>query len=350
MWAIQTRDVIAPDGLLQLPYAASPSPVLLTLIQTFSTPVYSECIMISRNMSAFHPLTASKSGKVSLSLVGEWTLLNLPTMAARRSTQDHRHQNTGRYRHHYQNDTVDRDYNGFHCPPVGDSSGRNFQGPRERLHQSHDYGRDNRDHYQSGSRPGYQPDRNSLRRLGPLPRHLRGGAPLDTSGVSSHNQPREARAVPSPPPIVRRPTSTEALDLQAILDDEIVLDDLHVREPNVNNNTPGQPPPPPQTENLSMSVSGNTSTSDTQGTGSDLDQQHDSSGSNAAPAVDGAEASQPSAPAAAGAKASQLSANRRSNDKRKPDGTPLEGHPAHLTEEDITFMNQMLKEWTILWM
>ena len=134
LWAIQTRDVIAPDGLLPLPYAASPSPVLVTLIQTFSTPVYSECIMISRNMSAFHPLTASKSGKVSLSLVSEWTLLNLPTMAARHSTQDHRHQTTGRYRQHFQNETVDRDYNGFHGPPVEDSSGRNFQGPRERLH------------------------------------------------------------------------------------------------------------------------------------------------------------------------------------------------------------------------
>jgi hypothetical protein len=136
------------------------------------------------------------------------------------------------------------------------------------------------------------------------------------------------------------------------------LDDLQVREPIVNNNTPGQTPPLPQAENLSLSVSGNTSASDTQGVGSDLNQQHDSSGSNAAPAVAGAEASQLSAPAVAGAEASQLSApavagaeasqlsaSLRSQDKRGPDGTPLEGHPAHLTEEDITFMNLMLKEW-----
>ena len=32
LWAIQTRNMIAPDGLLSIPYKATPSPVLVTLI------------------------------------------------------------------------------------------------------------------------------------------------------------------------------------------------------------------------------------------------------------------------------------------------------------------------------
>ena len=67
--------------------------------------------------------------------------------------------------------------------------------------------------------------------------------------------------------------------------------------------------------------------------GSALLQQQDSSGSN-------------TAAAAAGAQASQMSANLRSQDKRGPDGSPLEGHPAFLTTEDLKFLQQMLKDWT----
>ena len=48
LWAIQTRNMIAPDGLLPIPYTATPSPVLVTLIQAFSTELFSECISISK--------------------------------------------------------------------------------------------------------------------------------------------------------------------------------------------------------------------------------------------------------------------------------------------------------------
>ena len=185
--------------------------------------------MISRNMSAFHPLTASKGGKVSLSLVSEWTLLNLPTMATRHSTQEYQHQNTGRQRQHFQNETVSRNYNGFHSgfhgPPRGDSSGWNFSGPRERLHRSYDYDRDYRDPYQSGSRMGYQPARDNLRPLDPLPRHLRGGVQPDHPRVESQTKAPGARASPSPPPDDQQPT-TGGPELQDVLNNPALFDDL----------------------------------------------------------------------------------------------------------------------------
>ena len=136
-----------------------------------------------------------------------------------------------------------------------------------------------------------------MRRVEPLPRHLRGGTPLDTSGVTSHNLPPGALTVRPPPPLVRKSTATGALDLQDFLDDTVVLGDKQVREPNVNN--PVQPPPT-QPENLSMNVSGHTSSSDA---------QHDSSGSSPAPAVEVAGASQPAAPVVDGAGASQQTAS-----------------------------------------
>jgi hypothetical protein len=170
----------------------------------------------------------------------------------------------------------------------------------------------------------------------------------------------------------------------------MVLGDKQVQQPNVNT---VQPPTPP--EHLSMNVSGHTSSSEVQQTGSDQDQQHDSSGSSPAPAVEEAGASQPTTPVVDGAgapqqtgdsqpeatvvngagaskpatsatsgtgesppeapttdgagaskpKVPQLSVSLRSHDKKRADGIPLEEQPAPLTEEENTYLNKMLKEW-----
>ena len=140
------------------------------------------------------------------------------------------------------------------------------------------------------------------------------------------------RAPPSPPPEHQQPP-TAGPELQDDLNAPVLSDELQVRQPIVTNNTSVHTPPLPHAGNPTLSVSGDTSASDTQGAGSDLNQQHDSSGSN-------------TAAAAAGAEASQMSASLRSQDKRGPDGSPLEGHPAFLTEEDLKFLKLMLQEWT----
>ena len=178
---------------------------------------------------------------------------------------------------------------------------------------------------------GYQPARDNLRQLDPVPRHLRGGVQLDPSRVHSQTQATEARAPPSPPPDHQQPP-TGGPELQDDLNAPVLSDEVQVRQPIVTNNTSVHTPPLPHAGNPTLSFSGDTSASDTQGAGSDLNQQHDSSGSNAAAA-------------AAGAEASQMSASLRSQNKRGPDGTPLEGHPDFLNEEDIKFMNLMLQEW-----
>ena len=194
--------------------------------------------MISRNISAFHPLTASKGGKVSLSLISEWTLLNIPSMAPRHSNKEYQHQNTGRQKHHYQNETVSRNYNGYHSGfhgpprgdpsgPRGDSSGWNYNGPRDRLSRSNDYDRVYRDPYLPGNRMGYQPERDNLRPLDPIPRHLRGGVQLDPSRVQSQTQATEARAPPSPPPEHQQPP-TGGPELQDDLNAPVLSDELQV--------------------------------------------------------------------------------------------------------------------------
>ena len=201
LWNISTRNMIAPDGLLPVPYGASPSPVPVTLIQSFFTEIFSECISISRNTSAFHPLTASKNGKVSLSLVSEWTLLNLPAVNTRPTNhhQQYQPQTTGRPGYSYHNDQNNhshgRNYGGFQGPPRSDSNGN---GPRDRLHRSMDHYNDDSQHrspYSSGGRMGSQPARGNLRALGRTQLQQRGG--VDPFTVQSQAQSSD---LPPPPP------------------------------------------------------------------------------------------------------------------------------------------------------